>query len=99
MSCTYLGADYDSRTWDYQHKGTPYCGHAVLQGKSYCAEHYPVVYAQGSALRKRHKDLRVKTTLEDTLQMIIDINDELEAEGWQPEHGWEEEVVLPPHTD
>jgi hypothetical protein len=93
-TCTYLGPEYDPRTWDYASKPTPYCGCQALAGKSYCQEHYPVVYASGTALRKRHKDLRKKQSIEDTVQMIIDIAEELEIEGWTPEQGWEEDLAL-----
>lgn len=48
-TCTYLGPDYDSRTWDYTLKPTPYCGCQALQGKNYCADHYYVVYKKGTA--------------------------------------------------
>lgn len=87
--CTYLGPDFDPQTWNYS-KPVPYCGKPVVPGKSYCHEHYPVVYNVGSALRKRHKDIRVKTSIEDLVQLIIDINEELEDEGWTPERQQEE---------
>lgn len=88
-TCTYLGPDFDPRTWDYS-KPVPYCGCRALAGKNYCAEHYGIVYNAGSALRKRHKDMRKKQSIEDTVQMIIDIAEELEIEGWTPEQGWED---------
>ncbi len=88
--CTYLGPEYDARTWHKEHPGeaTPFCGCAVVPGKSYCAEHYSVVYAVGTALRKRHKDLRVKASIEDLMQDIIEVAEELE-----------DEVDIPAHTD
>ncbi len=65
------------------------CTHTALAGKSYCAEHYPLVYKVGSAV-KRKKD----TSRYDRIQMLIDdfnaVLEELEAEGWTPE--WEGEV-------
>ena len=66
-TCTYLGPDYDPQEWYKANPGlpTPYCGCATLQGKSYCSEHYAVVYAKGSALRKRHKDLRKVKYIQD----------------------------------
>jgi hypothetical protein len=51
------------------------------------------VYNVGSALRKRHKDVRVKTSIEDLCQLIIDINEELEDEGWTPDREREELAV------
>lgn len=86
-TCTYLGPDYDPQEWYKANPGkpTPYCGCATLPGKSYCSEHYAVVYAKGSALRKRHKDLRKVKYIQDLQQMILDIAEELEDEGWTPE--------------
>jgi len=80
--CTYLGPDYDSHT----HVGvTPYCGHKDLYADTpYCQAHAELVYQKGTANRKRHKDIRKKRTLEDLVQDIIDINEELELEGWEP---------------
>ncbi len=48
-ACTYLGPDFDPRTWPYNEKPTPYCGCRTLEGKSYCADHYYVVYKKGTA--------------------------------------------------
>lgn len=48
-ACTYLGKDFDPRTWDYANKPTPYCGCQTLEGKNYCADHYYVVYKKGTA--------------------------------------------------
>lgn len=81
-TCTYLGPEYDSRTWYRQHPGqpTPFCGHAALEGKSYCRHHYPLVYSVGSALRRRPKAEQVQDTFEDLLQMIRDIAEEIELE-------------------
>lgn len=92
QTCTYLGPDYDPQTWHNLNPGqsAPFCGCASMPGRSYCEHHYPIVYSTGSALRKRHKDIRRKQSIEDTVQMIIDIAEELEAEGWRPEQGWEE---------
>jgi hypothetical protein len=52
--CQYLGPEYDSFTWDYQNKPTPYCGCKTLEGKSYCHEHYYVVYKKGSSNLKNN---------------------------------------------
>ncbi len=92
-TCTYLGVDFDPRTWNYNASPTPYCGCKSRAFSNYCESHHSIVYQTGTALRKRHKDIRVKTSLEDLCQMIIDINEELELEGWEPEQGWEEEAV------
>ena len=84
-TCTYLGPAYDPLDYSQRLKATPYCGCAVVKGTSYCAEHYAVVYNKGSALRKRPKDLRKVKYLQDLQQMILDIAEELEDEGWTPE--------------
>jgi hypothetical protein len=47
------------------------------------------MYAKGTALRKRHKDLRRVKALQELQQMILDIAEELEDEGWTPELGWD----------
>lgn len=52
--CQYLGPEYNSRTWDYMTKTTPYCGCATLEGKSYCADHYWTVYKKGSSNLKNN---------------------------------------------
>lgn len=91
-TCTYLGPDYDPQEWYKANPGkpTPYCGCQALPGKSYCEEHYGLVYAKGSALRKRHKDLRVKAQTEELRQLILDIAEELEDEGFEPGMEWRE---------
>ena len=53
-ACTYLGPEFDTLTWDYQKKPTPYCGCQTLEGKSYCADHYYVVYKKGSSNLKNN---------------------------------------------
>jgi len=78
--CTYLGATYDART----HRGpTPYCGaHDLVEGTLYCGAHYDVMYQKGSALRRRHKDVRKANAIR---QLVSDFNaalEELESEGF-----------------
>ena len=87
--CTYLGPEFDPQHWDYS-KPVPYCGKPALPGKSYCEEHYPIVYNVGSALRKRHKDIRTARAVQDLQQMILDIAEELEDEGFEPGMEWRE---------
>jgi hypothetical protein len=53
-ACTYLGPEFDARKWDYFNKPTPYCGCQTLEGKSYCADHYYVVYKKGSSNLKNN---------------------------------------------
>jgi len=91
LGCQYLGPDYDPQSTEARFKPTPYCGCKSLVGNSvYCAEHYPRIYVQGSALRKRHKDLRRKAQIEELTQMIMEIAEELEDEGFEPGMDWQE---------
>jgi hypothetical protein len=53
-ACTYLGPEFDARKWDYMNKTTPYCGCQTLEGKSYCSDHYYVVYKKGSSNLKNN---------------------------------------------
>ena len=92
LGCQWLGPEYDPRVWYRDNPGqpTPYCGCKDLVGESvYCTEHYARMYAKGTALRKRKKDLRKVAAMQDLQQMILDIAEELEDEGWTPEPGWE----------
>ena len=67
-SCTYLGPEFDARTWDWVSKANPYCGGQTLEGKSYCADPYYVVYKKGSsnlkintkAIEKEIADIELK---------------------------------------
>ena len=87
--CTYLGPDYDSRTWDYNAKPTPYCGCKDLHGDSlYCKEHYPLMYSRGTALRKRKKDLKRVDKIREIEQLVRDCAEELEESGWEPRVNW-----------
>ena len=52
--CQYIGADIDPRLHDVVK-----CGCAVLPGKSYCREHYAVMYQTGTALTKKRSALGV----------------------------------------
>lgn len=63
--CTYLGPEYDSRTWDYMKNPTPYCGCQTLEGKSYCADHYYVVYKKGSAFAGRTAEKAIEKEIAD----------------------------------
>lgn len=78
--CTYLGPEYDART----HKGAPtYCGCKDLVADTlYCQEHYDLMYVKGSALRKRHKDIRKANNIRMIESLFNDAVAELEAEGF-----------------
>lgn len=74
--CQWVGPEQDP-----QRAPLVFCGCKDLHGESvYCEEHYHRVYAKGTALRKRHKDIRKKQAIEDLRQLIYDIAEELEDE-------------------
>jgi hypothetical protein len=45
--CQFIGAD--QKEWPYT-----FCGHKSLEGKSYCADHYYVIYKRGSSNLKNN---------------------------------------------
>ena len=68
-ACTYMGT------------GTHACGKPTLAGKSYCAEHYALVYKVGSGTRRK-KDERVAAAVWDLESAMNEAVAELEAEGF-----------------
>ena len=79
MSCTYLPTDYDART--SRISPAPYCGCKDMRaGSSYCVAHYPVVYKEGTGVRKRHKDLRNAAYVWDMTSEFNSIVLELEGD-------------------
>ena len=50
--CQYIGPDQDP----LRHNPIKYCGGRVIEGKSYCHDHYYVVYKKGSAVAGRKKE-------------------------------------------
>ena len=70
-ACTYLGPEYDSLTWDYTKAPTPYCGCQTLEGKSYCADHYYVVYKKGSSNLKNNTRAIEKEIADIELKRLI----------------------------
>ena len=83
QGCTYLAPDYDSRTHDYSLTPTPYCGCSVLEGEGYCEVHYPVVYAVGTANRKRRKDIQRAEAVWTLESLFHEVVAELEDEGYE----------------
>jgi len=66
------------------------CGCATLAGKSYCAEHYGLVYQLGTARARRKKDERVAATIWDIESEFNAAVEELEQEGYDiAEERWE----------
>ncbi len=68
-TCTYMGTS------------TTPCGHATLPGKSYCAEHYALVYKVGTAVNRK-KDKRIAAAVWDLESAMHEAVAELEAEGF-----------------
>jgi len=55
--CQYLGPEYDA----HRHRGpTPFCGAETIAGKSYCHDHYYVVYKRGTSVNGRRREKEVE---------------------------------------
>ena len=67
-TCTYIGT------------GTA-CAHPALAGKSYCEQHYAVVYRVGSG-RQRRKDTAQAARVRLVEQLMSEAVEELLAEGY-----------------
>jgi len=67
-TCTYIGT------------GTG-CTHTALEGLSYCADHYAVVYKVGSG-KRRKKDTAQAQRVRLVQQLFYEACDQLEAEGF-----------------
>ena len=78
--CQYIGA----------HGHTPTCTHSALQGRSYCAEHFALVYKEGTARARRKKDIRVAAAVWDLESEFNAAVEELVLEGYDfEEERWE----------
>ena len=67
-TCTYIGTG-------------PRCTHTALEGRSYCEQHYALVYKVGSG-RKRKKDTAQAARVRLVQQLFYEACDILEAEGF-----------------
>ena len=67
-TCTYIGTG-------------PRCTHTALEGRSYCADHYAVVYKVGSG-RQRKKDMLQAQRVRLVQPLFYEACDQLEAEGF-----------------
>jgi len=67
-TCTYIGTG-------------PRCTCTALEGKSYCADHYAVVYKVGSG-KQRKKDTLKAARVRLVIQLFYEACDQLEAEGF-----------------
>ena len=67
-ACTYIGTG-------------PRCTHTALEGRSYCEQHYSVVYRVGSG-RRRRKDTAQAQRVRLVQQLFYEASEQLEAEGF-----------------
>jgi len=58
------------------------CTKPALVGRSYCEDHLGIVYQKGTALRKRHKDIRRANDIRTWESLFNDAVEELESEGF-----------------
>jgi hypothetical protein len=61
---------------------TAACGCATLPGKSYCDEHYKLVYQVGTGRARRKKDIRIAAQVWNVQDSFNEAVAELEAEGY-----------------
>ncbi len=55
VGCQYIGPEQDP------HKGPlRYCGAKTIEGRSYCHEHYYVVYKKGTSVNGRKKEKEIE---------------------------------------
>lgn len=67
-TCQYIGPDQDPRI----HFPVTYCGCAVVPGKSYCEEHYRMMYISGSAISGKRKQKQLEKEMKELeLQQLI----------------------------
>ena len=59
----------------------PVCCNKVVPGRSYCEEHLWRVYSKGTALRKRHKDIKRANSVWDIENAFNEAVQELLDEG------------------
>jgi hypothetical protein len=57
--CQWIGPEQDPRRGPLH-----YCGAVVLQGKSYCGDHYWQVYKRGTALAGKKKEKAIDAEIE-----------------------------------
>ena len=67
-TCTYIGTG-------------PRCTHTALEGRSYCADHYAVIYRVGSGKQRKKDTLRAQR-VRLVQQLFYEACDQLEAEGF-----------------
>jgi hypothetical protein len=60
VGCQYIGPDQDP----LRHSPIKYCGAKTLEGKSYCGDHYYVVYKRGTAIAGKKKEKAIDAEIE-----------------------------------
>ena len=66
--CQYIGPDQDP----LKHNPIKYCGAPVIEGKSYCHDHYWVVYKKGTAMAGKKKEKAIEAEIAQIeLQRLI----------------------------
>lgn len=58
------------------------CNTSMHAWASYCTEHFPIVYQEGTALRRRKKDIKVATNTFDLIAEFESVISELTLEGF-----------------
>jgi len=74
-ACQYIGSNDHSTL-------TPTCCSPAVAGRAYCTEHLYVVYKQGTARAKRHKEIRTVDKVRMVESLMNEAIAELEAEGY-----------------
>ena len=68
VGCQYIGPDQDP----LKHHPIKYCGARVIEGKSYCHDHYYRVYQKGSAVAGKRKEREIEREIASIeLQRLI----------------------------
>lgn len=63
-TCQYIGPEQDPMV----HFPIKMCGCKTLHGKSYCAEHYWVVYDKGTSVNGKRKSKAIEQEIEELKQ-------------------------------
>lgn len=69
--CQFIGPDQDP----LRHSPIKYCGAKVIEGKSYCHDHYYRVYQKGTAIAGRKKERAIEREIA-ALTAAQEIDDE-----------------------
>jgi hypothetical protein len=75
--CQYIGENQDPRI----HWPIKSCGCEKIEDTLYCEDHIGIVYQSGTALRKRHKDIKRAEAIWSWESLMNEVVDELENEG------------------